>query len=487
MSLPGAGSSTSRWGEATEEPAREGGHPTKNSKTQRCPAPRDLTTGWNSEKVTVNGRADIMKIRFFPVAITAIASLTLLARSAEITTPNAPATGAAPVHLSSGAADILKLARAKVNDTVTLAFIQSSGRRYDLTANEIVYLRTEGVSDQVLAAMLSQPAASAPQPPPPAAPVEEQSASAPQYVTEPASTTYVETAPASTVYLATTPSYYTFADPWPYWSYWYPYPYFSFGFYWGNWNYCGWNNGYCYNGYWNNGYCNNGYWNNYAYNRNPPTTTGNRPPPPNRNAPPGVRTGRSAAAGTLAATGSTPNTTRSTSYWSNNGGRPTAARTSTSQPTSAVASQTARPAIGGNSAISRTASARPSVNRGATQLTRGGYSTRTAVSQNATSAARPSSVNARSSTVQYRPSSQLTYRAAAGPSASYQRSSSFAPNYSYRSTGSSAGFSRPSMSASYGGMGNSGGFRGGGSAGAAPRMSSGGGASRGGGGGGRSR
>ena len=349
-----------------------------------------------------------MKIRFFPIAIAAIASLPLLARSAEVPAPHAPATATAPVQLSSGAADILKLAHAKVNDDVTLAFIHSSGLRFDLTANEIVYLRSEGVSDQVLTAMLSQPAASAPETPPPAAPTEDLSASAPQYTTAPTSTTYVETVPSSTVYVATAPTYYAFADPWPSWSCWYPYPYFSFGFYWGNWAYGCWNNSYCYNGYWNNGYCYNSYWNNYCHYGNPPPGTVNRPPVPHGNVPPGVRTGRSAAAGTLAATGSTPNSARPTSYWSNNGGRAPAAQTSASRSTSAVARPTARPTSFGNSVNNRTASDRANVSRSTTQLTRNGRSptsqqpsVRTVASQSATSVARPSSVNAGPRAVQY--------------------------------------------------------------------------------------
>ena len=88
--------------------------------------------------------------------------------------PAPPATSAAPVWLSSGAEDVLKLSRAKINDDVTVAFVQTSHRRFNLTASEIVYLRKEGVSDRVLTIMLTpqSQATPAPQLPPPDAPAE---------------------------------------------------------------------------------------------------------------------------------------------------------------------------------------------------------------------------------------------------------------------------------------------------------------------------
>ena len=120
-----------------------------------------------------------MNARCFPAAVITAATLALGVRFAataaaqEPATPNSapspPPAAATPVQLSSGAQDVLKLARAKISDDVTVAFVQTSDRRFNLTASEIVYLRKEGVSDRVLTSMLtpqSQPAA-APQAPPP--------------------------------------------------------------------------------------------------------------------------------------------------------------------------------------------------------------------------------------------------------------------------------------------------------------------------------
>jgi len=198
-----------------------------------------------------------------------------------------PVTGR--VYLSSGAEDVLKLSRAKVHDDVIVAFIQNDSRRFSLSATEILHLRQEGVSDRVLTAMLGQRTADEPPPPPPPATTAE--ASAPEYTTPPETTAVVETVPSSTVYVATTPTYYSFYDPWPYWSSWYVYPAVSFGFYWGwGWGGC-WGYpyypSYCYPYPY---YCNYGYWNNYCGNGNypppgnPGTVNGTRPnvssPPP---------------------------------------------------------------------------------------------------------------------------------------------------------------------------------------------------------------
>jgi len=68
-----------------------------------------------------------------------------------------PADGAtaAPV-LSAGANDVLKLARAKVGNSTILAFINNSGISYNLSASEVIYLREQGLSDEVITVMLEQ-------------------------------------------------------------------------------------------------------------------------------------------------------------------------------------------------------------------------------------------------------------------------------------------------------------------------------------------
>src|ERR1035438_7974113 len=88
--------------------------------------------------------------------------------SAEAAAP-ASASETRPVQLSSGVAEILKLGRANVSDDVIIAFVRNSGKSYHLSASEILYLRAQGMSDQVVTAMLSAGqnlAATSAQPPP---------------------------------------------------------------------------------------------------------------------------------------------------------------------------------------------------------------------------------------------------------------------------------------------------------------------------------
>ena len=186
--------------------------------------------------------------------------------SAEAAAP-ASVSETRTVQLSSGVPEILKLGRAHVGDEVIIAFIMNSGRIYHLSASEILYLREQGVSDQVLTAMLSAgqnvaatSAQAAPQPvaqpalqPAPTGPTAVWANSSPQPA--PAATqfapAYVEaTAPVyaqpSPVYAYPAP-YYGYYDSWPY--YW-GYPSVSFGF--------GFGRGY-YGGYHGGGYHGGGY------------------------------------------------------------------------------------------------------------------------------------------------------------------------------------------------------------------------------------
>ena len=106
-----------------------------------------MTTGWNSETVVVYGKADTMRIRCIPAAVITLVALTLWVHAAAAVAvqesatpkarPSAPATAAEPVQLSSGVEDILKLSRDKVNDDITVAFIQNGDRRFSLTAGDL--------------------------------------------------------------------------------------------------------------------------------------------------------------------------------------------------------------------------------------------------------------------------------------------------------------------------------------------------------------
>jgi len=59
--------------------------------------------------------------------------------------------------LAYGVPEILQLARAKVGETTIIAFIKNSGNSYGLNADQIIYLRQQGISDAVITTMLNQP------------------------------------------------------------------------------------------------------------------------------------------------------------------------------------------------------------------------------------------------------------------------------------------------------------------------------------------
>ena len=184
--------------------------------------------------------------------------------SAEAVAP-VSASEPRPVQLSPGVPDVLKLGRAHVGDEAILAFISNSGRTYHLSVSEILYLREQGVSDQVVTAMLNsrQNAAAtitqpAPHPvaqpalqPAPTGPTADWVNSSPQPA--PAATqfapAYTVAAPVyvqpSPVYVYPAPSY-EYYDGWPY--YW-GYPSVSFGFGFGRGYYGGYHGGYHGGGY----------------------------------------------------------------------------------------------------------------------------------------------------------------------------------------------------------------------------------------------
>jgi len=167
--------------------------------------------------------------------------------SAANTAPPAAVSPSAP-QLAYGVPQILQLTQAKVGDATIIAFIKNSGNSYGLNADQIIYLRQQGVSDAVITAMLSQPRAGvaaatlttpAPSaPPPPASP--DYSGQVSTATVAPA-VTYVQTVPDTTYYYQ--PYYY---QPYYYPDYaWYP-PVFAFGwggYYGGGWHGGGWHGG----------------------------------------------------------------------------------------------------------------------------------------------------------------------------------------------------------------------------------------------------
>lgn len=83
-----------------------------------------------------------------------------------------------PANLSPGLQEVVKLTQAHMGDDVIMAYIKNSGAAYPLSANDILYLNSQGVSQPVISALLqSKSAADAnppPSVPPPAAPSADQ-------------------------------------------------------------------------------------------------------------------------------------------------------------------------------------------------------------------------------------------------------------------------------------------------------------------------
>ena len=177
-----------------------------------------------------------------------------------------PSSQLTPAQLPAHVRDVLKLVHGDVSEGVMIAYIKNSGKVYSLGAPEILYLREQGVSDQVLTAMLNQrqtgadtSAHAAPQATPTAQPAALANVSSPQYAVAATQSppNYVEAAPvyAQPAPLYVYPATYGYYDYWPsYAGYWgYPWLSCSFG-YWGGHYYGGGHHGGYYHGDHRGGY-----------------------------------------------------------------------------------------------------------------------------------------------------------------------------------------------------------------------------------------
>jgi hypothetical protein len=184
------------------------------------------------------------------VASLALSASTALAQDSSAANTARPVAVNAPVtQLSYGAQQILQLAQAKVGDDTIIAYIKNSGNSYGLSADQIIYLRHQGISDAVITTMLNQPrpgvvvATPTTPAPQPVAASTATTGSASTITMASGSTatvaptvTYVQTAPAPTYYY----------QPYYYPAYaWYPPVSFSFGWGggWGGWHGGGWHGG----------------------------------------------------------------------------------------------------------------------------------------------------------------------------------------------------------------------------------------------------
>ena len=85
--------------------------------------------------------------------IAVIAAATLALPTAGVAAENAPAVAASPPQLAYGVPQILQLAEAKVSDDTIITYIHSSGNSYGLDADQIIYLKQQGISENVIIAV----------------------------------------------------------------------------------------------------------------------------------------------------------------------------------------------------------------------------------------------------------------------------------------------------------------------------------------------
>jgi hypothetical protein len=102
-----------------------------------------------------------------------------------------------PANLSPDLQQIVKLAQAHMSDDVIVSFIKGSGKTYTLSADDMLYLSSQGVSQPVISALMqTQGAAPAPPPASPPAPAYPTPAPAPAYPPPAPAPAYPTPAPA---------------------------------------------------------------------------------------------------------------------------------------------------------------------------------------------------------------------------------------------------------------------------------------------------
>ena len=91
------------------------------------------------------------------VTAMALPLLSAYSQTPEPAAPGAPgqAQPAAPVSLSPGAAEVVRLAGSGVGDDVVIAYIQNSQASFNLSADDVLYLKDIGLSAEVTSAMLT--------------------------------------------------------------------------------------------------------------------------------------------------------------------------------------------------------------------------------------------------------------------------------------------------------------------------------------------
>ena len=91
------------------------------------------------------------------LAANAVAQDSSTSTTATATTPLLTGAASQPApQLSYGVPQVVQLAHANVGEDVIVNYIQNSGNAYGLDANQILYLKQQGVSDRIFNTMLNQ-------------------------------------------------------------------------------------------------------------------------------------------------------------------------------------------------------------------------------------------------------------------------------------------------------------------------------------------
>ena len=89
-------------------------------------------------------------------AVSSSSAATTQTPAAAATTATSTASDTATVKYPYGVEDVVKLSRAHVNEEVITTYIQNSGTIYNIAATDIVNLKNEGVSDNIINQMMDQ-------------------------------------------------------------------------------------------------------------------------------------------------------------------------------------------------------------------------------------------------------------------------------------------------------------------------------------------
>ncbi len=96
------------------------------------------------------------ELRLKRIFLPAIALMLAASAPAQTSTPPTNAAQSQARRLPYGVEDVLKLSRSGVGEDVILNYVETSGTVYNLSPDDIVYLKTEGLSERVINKMLEQ-------------------------------------------------------------------------------------------------------------------------------------------------------------------------------------------------------------------------------------------------------------------------------------------------------------------------------------------